>query len=59
MKYYSKRLIIWRSLVQAQAGPQRKQALIARNQAVNAFLFAFRYGWRLAQTGQRKNLRDS
>ena len=41
------RLIIWRSLVQAQAGPRRKQALIARNQAVNAFLFAFRYGWRL------------
>jgi len=32
-------LIIWRSLVQAQAGPQRKEALIAINQAVSAFLF--------------------
>ena len=27
MKYYSKRLIIWRSLVQAQAGPQTKRLI--------------------------------
>ena len=36
-------LIIWRSLVQAQAGPQRKEALIAINQAVSAFLFVLHY----------------
>ena len=35
------RLIIWRSLVQAQAGPRRKEALIAENQAVSAFVFYF------------------
>ena len=29
MKYYSKRLIIWRSLVQAQAGPRKAVAIFA------------------------------
>ena len=39
MKHPTKRLIIWRSLVQAQAGPRKVKALIAQNQAVSAFLF--------------------
>jgi len=41
MKYPTKRLIIWRSLVQAQAGPLKKEALIAENQAVSASLFFY------------------
>ena len=56
MKYPTKRLIIWRSQVQALAGPRRKEALIAQNQAVNAFLFVFRYGWMLAQTNRKASL---
>ena len=43
MKYPTKRLIIWRSQVQALAGPLENKALIARNQAVNAFLFILYY----------------
>lgn len=35
------RLIIWRSQVQALAGPLKKEALIAENQAVSASLFLF------------------
>ena len=41
MKYATKRLIIWRSQVQALAGPLKKEALIAENQAVSASLFLF------------------
>ena len=48
MKYYSKRLIIWRSLVQAQAGPRKVKALIAQNQAFNAFLFCSLFDFCLA-----------
>jgi hypothetical protein len=35
------RLIIWRSQVQALAGPLKKEALIAENQAVRASFFYF------------------
>ena len=41
MKYPTKRLIIWRSQVQALAGPLKGEALIARQKAVDAFPFLF------------------
>ena len=37
-KYHFFRLIIWRSQVQALAGPQENETLIARNQAASVFL---------------------
>ena len=37
MKYPTKRLIIWRSLVQAQAGPQTKRLI---SNEIEPFLFA-------------------
>ena len=37
MKYPTKRLIIWRSLVQAQAGPQTKRLI---PNGIQPFLFA-------------------
>jgi len=37
MKYHTKRLIIWRSLVQAQAGPQTKRLI---PNGIQPFLFA-------------------
>ncbi|RHD19838.1 hypothetical protein DW804_15195 [Bacteroides stercoris] len=37
MKHHTKRLIIWRSLVQAQAGPQTERLILNR---MEPFLFA-------------------
>ncbi|RHH73862.1 hypothetical protein DW193_20225 [Phocaeicola vulgatus] len=59
MKYPTKRLIIWRSLVQAQAGPQTKRLI---PNGIQPFLFADPPDINLLLLvdllGQRNNLRD-
>ena len=59
MKYHTKRLIIWRSLVQAQAGPQTKRLI---PNGIQPFLFADPPDINLLLLvdllGQRNNLRD-